>query len=231
VGRAAHVEDRHLLHYLAEVSWSGEISAEARVHDDKVSAWFALPAGEGLVVAYRVVADEGDIVPVELRLYAGRIERGQPLGEDPQPADPFNTDTPITRRLIHGLPVASHLRQIREEMNPEYAEEVGTSWAWLGFTAALLGSPARTSRRTIGENAYLAAAIFYAHAVATRSHAPVEKTRDQLATLGYDYSQSRVRALVQEARRRGFLTAATRGSAGGKLTPAASDARRRILGY
>jgi hypothetical protein len=43
-------------------------------------------------------------------------------------------------------------------------------------------------------------------------------------------SQAAVRAIVHQARRRGFLTTAPRGRAGGELTPAALAVLKRLRG-
>jgi hypothetical protein len=137
---------------LSSMSWQWEYVERTRVIEGKAESWIRLPAADGFVVAYRLVAHEGDLVPVELRLFAGQVEPEPRLADDPQPERPFDTAHPISARLVAKLRVVDHLAYIKNEiLNPPDSEEIGTTSAWLGYTEALLETPAPTSRRQVSE--------------------------------------------------------------------------------
>jgi hypothetical protein len=201
------------------------------VKGDSVTTWLYFPAGDGFTAAYRAVPEQGDTVVAELR-----VLRGEPNArwlDGPCPEEPVDTSKPITARLIRNLPVATHLARIRSDvMTDEASEEIGTTFAWLGYTDALLAVPTRTSRRTVGENVYLAVSIHYAHACAADSKTPIKDTQRALADRGLFYTTAHIKTLVSEARRRGYLTPAPgAGMSGGELTPKAADVLRHVLGY
>ena len=191
----------------------------------------------GRVAAYRVVADEGDIVPVELRL----LKRDMSLGEvgfidDPKPNDLFDTSAPLTTRLVRDIPFATHLREIKKIMAAaDQVDDVSRVWARdLGFTQALIDEPVqRTSRREHGEDLYLAVARLYAEATKRQSRSPTKDTREGLPVVdpSWNFEDDVVENLVVEARRRGYLSRApASGIPGGNLTDKAREILRRYFG-
>lgn len=202
--------------------------------DDGTDEWQAFSAGEGLIVAYRVVAVEGDIVPVELRLFAGEIDLDWAfVADDPRPMKPFDTSKPLTRGRVDRIPIATHLDEIKQRMKePTELEEVADYWAGhLGFTEVLLGdSVKRTSRRHEGTDVYLAVAVLYASAYEAGSKKPTKDTCARLKELGWHYELGSVVNLVGEARQRKYLTKPPQsGVPGGHLTEAAQEALHRFF--
>jgi hypothetical protein len=182
------------------------------------------------VAAYRTVPVEGDTVVVELRLFRDDIDAVHEQLGDPKPADPFDTLKPLTARFVPSLPVADHIAQIkRKVMADDSSDEVATTYAGLGYVDALLDTPARTSRREVGNAVLLAVAFLYAAAVECGSKKPIKDIQQRLKTAGYPYSEGRIKTLVAQARGRRLLTRSqSKGKAGGTLTKQAREAAQRL---
>ncbi len=88
-----------------------------------------------------------------------------------------------------------------------------------GFRREALAAPRRPGRRGRDDNFYAVIASFYVEAVARRSAQPVKDAATTLSEAwGATYTDTYVRDLLNEARRRELLTRPPRGRAGGELT-------------
>jgi hypothetical protein len=168
--------------------------APKRHTGDQEKAWVEVQHGPW-IAAYAITVDEGQPVVAELRV------------------------TPTARVPAGGLTA----RMLRE-LKPGAA--VAEAYAEMGLDAdrpprrfaKARKQPTRPGRRGRDDSFYANIAWEYVRALTARSRHPVADTAEVLRKNDLHYSDAYVRDAIAEARRRGLLTPARRGRAGGRLT-------------
>ena len=208
------------------------------------SIWVGRPLGDeephpDWLVFYRVAPQDGEPVIAEIRILPRpRADEELPWlqeeladGEKPRsrtkggsvPAIPAGG---LSARAVRaGVRTGEALELAREALNSKFEhdrqhpETAVDDTTWLGFTPEMLASPRRPGRKGRSDRFYAEIAAAYVEAVAAKSpHAVRDVTKRLAGEQNKHYSESSVRALIHQARKRELLTRPPRGQAGGHLT-------------
>lgn len=184
--------------------------------------WFEVQVDERWLAAYRLMPEEGYAWPVELRLLPGRIdEPRRPAGQPSRGAEPAQ----ITSSLLRELRVPEHMKLAREALGGEAGpERIEISGFW-GFLKAEERPPSGAGRKAKPDQYYASLAVRYVGLVEGGSRQPFKELEEESQGRGTFYSVEFFQNEINEARRRGLLTSAGPGKAGGELT----DKARRLL--
>lgn len=216
-----------------------EYAVHSHVDSDGAYTWYRRTHGDDMAVAYLVAERDGDLVPIEIRVYPGSPY--DPILDQPSTRLVIEAAEPgarVSATLLREISVETDMRDLRDEMradelgdDPERdADSVLGIYVNLGVTAAaILKATIPTSRREASTNDLLAVAYLYAGEVRKGTRRDVNVAVQQhLARLGRRFERPTVANLVNKARREGYLTKAPPGRAGGHLTPEAEKAIRMI---
>lgn len=185
--------------------------------DDRRGNWINRYVGEW-VTAYRFISQGGSLVIAEVRVFPR--ERNAFAGEWSgtwSPPGGIPSDVVRSIRVSKVRLSKAELARVRRDM-PGVAERLG-----IGRKSAK-----RPATRKVPDELLARAARCYLDAVAVGAPRVYRATRKTLAKLGWDYSETYVRDLVQRARNEDFLTSAGRGRAGGELTEKTQEILRNI---
>lgn len=172
----------------------------------------------------RLVLDQDgsvESVCIEPRTTAGRLKR-YPPGHPKATPDVTSPLPPggVTSRLLRRLPLGELVDAVRSQLaeTAQHVEHHGRAGRQAAASAeAFARRPGRAGR---GDRDYAEVAEMYVSILATGDLKPVETLAAEMFL-----SPSQIRNVLYEARRRGLLTKAAPGRAGGRLT----DECRRIL--
>lgn len=165
-------------------------------------AEYAVSLSEGIVAECTVASVGGRPALTELRLRG--VDDGHNRGV-------------ITARSLKNIRIGELLAPAREEL-AELARE--SLWKEAASLWDFLHKQPRPGRAGHPDKLYASVALMYANALDLGSSHPVVDVAERMML-----SRARVRDLLHEARRRGFLTSPPQGHAGGELTARA----RQIL--
>jgi hypothetical protein len=203
----------------------------------KKEAWIELRVQKGWAAAYRLVMRRGRPVVAELRVFPSERRRDVAgrWSEDPGSVPAEGVPGSALRRLKVSDAIRLFGRFVRtweERYGTETTERV---FGRHGFRPRALRVAKRPGRAGRPDEFYARWAAAYVERLAAGSGHPVSDlaTRPPVRIEGFDLSdviQSRntVRAIIQEARRRGLLSAGPAGRAGGELTDKAVHILRGI---
>lgn len=179
--------------------------------EDRGSVWFASEGSPGVRVVLTVLLD-GTVTGFEV--HAAGTERASPYPEleSSPPADEVSIGT----RLVRSVPVGDLAVIARAALRKEVEMWAQGSTSWVGDQAAvqaraLHGDAKRPGRRGRPARYFAALAVAYEQ---------WQESGDRLAVLAeqLELTESALRAALNTARTKGFLTPAPPGRAGGVAT-------------
>ncbi len=190
------------------------------------NAWVEAPVGEDWIAAYRLVLQRGRPVVGELRVFPAQRKLKKPGMWDAEWAG-SSVDVPsggLPARTLRAIKIGEHLRFGSQALGWLYeseSEESFKRYTGMAEYSPKATGPERKRARGRSELWYARLARDYVNAVQARERKPVEKVAAK-----HSLTAGNARVSVHGARKRGLLTAATPGAAGGQLTARA----RRVLG-
>ena len=175
--------------------------------------WFEVSLLGGWKVAYRLIAQDGQVVVAEVRLFPHEdgtnqevpgVWSGELLGS--RAKVPFGG---ITSRLLRDIKMGEHRKSV-----PVVLKKL-RRWAPVSVERSRLAraEPRRQGRPPIDEVRLAKIAKRYVEALQAGSERPIVDTADAVGL-----TSSGTRDLMYKARRRGILTPTIRGRSGGQLT-------------
>ncbi len=200
------------------------------------SIWFELPAAEGFVAAYRIVAKRRKPIVAEVRLFpeeGGRTHGGRWSGDAA-----VVPEGGIPGKALRALRLKDPMQQYPEILaNLQRRHGADAAKRLLDEFALSRRShlvPRRPGRKGRSDEFYAVWAVAYVGRLKAGSRRPVKDLAmtPPIHIRGHvsdakKASEDTVRDIIHEARARGFLTAAPEGKAGGELTPRAERVLRK----
>lgn len=209
--------------YCVEIERGWEYRIRHIVEVNELVTWFEVAVGAGWVAAYKLEAQAGHALPVELRIFRGRISEAHRRPGTSPPTD-ASGNTGITSRLLREIPVADHMKMAREALSEGAERRLGVEALW-GFLPSREGPPGTRGRARTDDVFLARLAARYVALVNGGSTRPNVDMAETSTAEGAPYDRRYFRDQIHEARRRGLLSAGSDGKAGGVLTPKA----RRLL--
>lgn len=195
-------------------------------------ASLAVQLDDDWIVAYRLIPQGDQLIVAEVRIFPGQLNMFSGPEPDEQTWARPIPDRGLTARGLRQIPLGKHLRLAQKEAAQEERMFESAPPSFQRFAWPLERDRRRPGPKGWPDQHYAKIAAAYVDALAGGSRRPVNDATEFLKKQGLPYSKDRIRDAVSEARRRGLLTPAQRGRAGGRLTDRAQKLleKERLVG-